>query len=60
MTVFVATSKRFYAEAEKLVQRLKDAGVKVHHPYFHLDPQEVDADPALKSSSSSPWSSSRE
>lgn len=49
MTVFVATSKRFYGEASKLVDRLKGSGIKVHHPYFHLDPQEVDADPAMKS-----------
>lgn len=49
MTVFVATSKRFYAEAEALVARLKDAGEKVHHPYFHLDPTKVDADADLKS-----------
>jgi hypothetical protein len=49
MTVFVATSKRFYEEAQDLVEKLKDAGVKVHHPYFHLDPGQVDADPDLKS-----------
>jgi len=49
MTVFVATSKRFYEEAQDLVEKLKDAGVKVHHPYFHLDPGQVDADADLKS-----------
>jgi len=49
MTVFVATSKRFYEEAQDLVNRLKNAGVKVYHPYFHLDPAEVDADAELKS-----------
>ena len=49
MTVFVATSKRFYEEAMELVNRLKNAGVKVYHPYFHLDPTEVDADAELKS-----------
>jgi nucleoside 2-deoxyribosyltransferase len=49
MTVFVATSKRFYEEAQDLVNRLKNAGVKVYHPYFHLDPTEVDADAELKS-----------
>jgi len=49
MTVFVATSKRFYGKAIKLVDRLKDAGVKVYHPYFHLNPDEIDADPGLKS-----------
>ena len=49
MIVFVATSNRYYNEAKKLVDRLKEAGLKVHHPYFHLDPKEVDADPALKS-----------
>ena len=49
MIVFVATSKRFYAEAKKLVEGLEDNGIKVYHPYFHLNPDEVDADPGLKS-----------
>ena len=49
MTVFVATSKRFYEEAQDLVNRLKNAGVKVYHPYFHLDPTEVVGDAELKS-----------
>jgi hypothetical protein len=29
MAVFVATSKRFYEKAAKLVERLKNAGAKV-------------------------------
>jgi hypothetical protein len=49
MIVFVATSKRFYAEAIKLVDRLSEAGAKVYHPYFHLNPDEIDSDPGLKS-----------
>jgi hypothetical protein len=49
MTIFVATSKRFYDEAEQLVERIKACDVMVHHPYFHLDPTEVDADPEYKS-----------
>lgn len=49
MTVFVATSKRFYEEALEFVKRLKDCGVTVYHPYFHLDSSAVDADPELKS-----------
>ena len=49
MTVFVATSKRFYEEAKVLVDRLKNAGEQVHHPYFDLDPAEIDGDPKLKS-----------
>jgi hypothetical protein len=49
LTVFVATSKRFYGEALQFVKRLKGSGVTVHHPYFHLDTNEVDADPELKS-----------
>ena len=49
MTVFVATSKRFYDEAERLVERIKACNEMVHHPYFHLDPTEVDADPEYKS-----------
>ena len=35
MTVFVATSKRFYDEAEQVVERIKACNVMVHHPYFH-------------------------
>jgi hypothetical protein len=49
LTIFVATSKRFYEEAIQLVRRLKDCGVTVHHPYFNLDPSAVDADPEFKS-----------
>jgi len=49
LIVFVATSKRFYEEALQFVKRLKDCGVTVHHPYFHLDSNAVDADPELKS-----------
>ena len=49
MTVFLATSKRFYEEAIRLVEHLERLGVKVYHPYFHLDPKKIDADPELKS-----------
>jgi hypothetical protein len=49
MSVFVATSKRFYDEAEQFVERIKACDVMVHHPYFHLDPTAVDADPDYKS-----------
>jgi hypothetical protein len=49
MTVFVATSKRFYDEAERIVERIKACDVMVHHPYFHIDPTVVDADPDYKS-----------
>ena len=49
MTVFVATSKRFYDEAERLVERIKACDVMVYHPYFHLKPSVVDADPDYKS-----------
>jgi hypothetical protein len=49
LTIFVATSKRFYDEAIQIVSRLKECGVRVHHPYFHLDPNAVDGDPELKS-----------
>jgi hypothetical protein len=49
LIIFLATSKRFYEEAKPLVDRLKNCGVTVYHPYFHLDFSEVDADPELKS-----------
>jgi hypothetical protein len=48
-TVFVATSKRFYKEAEQVVRRLRDCGLMVFHPYFHLDPVAIDSDPDRKS-----------
>ena len=48
MAVFIATSKRFYTEAKRLVSELREAGVQVHHPYFDLDPHTVDSDPDLK------------
>ena len=48
-TVFVATSKRFYREAEQVVRRLRDIELTVFHPYFHLDPRDIDADPSKKS-----------
>jgi nucleoside 2-deoxyribosyltransferase len=34
LTVFVATSKRFYPEAKPICERLKAAGLQVFHPYF--------------------------
>jgi len=49
MTVFVATSKRFYQEAERIVGQFQDLGLTVFHPYFHLNPRDIDADPAKKS-----------
>lgn len=49
MIVFVATSKRFYKEAARVVRRLEASGVATFHPYFQLDPGAVDADPDLKS-----------
>lgn len=59
MIIFVATSKRFYGEAIKLVNHLKDTRVKVHHPYFDLNPEEVDADPELKSKGRLTWQALR-
>jgi hypothetical protein len=48
MAVFIATSKRFYPEAKRLVSKLRAAGVRVHHPYFDLDSDAVDSDPDVK------------
>lgn len=48
MAVFVATSKRFYERAKRMVERLERCGVIVYRPYFELDAPTVDADPRLK------------
>ena len=47
--VFVASSKQFYPQAESIVARLKAHGVRVFHPYFHLDHQVLERDPDIKS-----------
>ena len=47
--IFVASSKQFYPQAESIVARLKADGVRVFHPYFHLDQQSLDSDPDAKS-----------
>ena len=48
-TIFVASSKQFYPSAESIVARLKAKGVRVFHPYFHLDHKALERDPAVKS-----------
>jgi hypothetical protein len=47
--VFIASSKQFYPLAESIVARLKASGVRVFHPYFHLDHQAIERDPNIKS-----------
>ncbi len=48
MTVFVATSRRFYAEAEVLCRELRGAGHTVYQPFFDRDQAALEADPELK------------
>ena len=48
MTVFVATSKRFYAEAAALCDEIRAAGHTVYHPFFDRDQEAIEADPELK------------
>ena len=48
MTVFVATSKRFYAEAAVLCDDIRAAGHMVYHPFFDRDQDSIEADPELK------------
>ena len=48
MKVFVATSKRFYAEAAVLCDDIRAAGHMVYHPFFDRDQDSIEADPALK------------
>lgn len=48
MTVFVATSKRFYSEAAALCDEIRAAGHTVYHPFFDRDPESIEADPEMK------------
>jgi hypothetical protein len=48
MTIFIATSKRFYSEAESIVERLKRRNLTVYHPYFDLDAEIIETDPDIK------------
>ena len=48
MTVFVATSKRFYAEAAALCGEIRAAGHTVYHPFFDRDQKSIEADPEVK------------
>jgi nucleoside 2-deoxyribosyltransferase len=48
LTVFIATSRRFYPEAEALCEVLRGCGVRVFHPYFDRDARAIEADPELK------------
>lgn len=48
LTVFIATSRRFYPEAEALCEVLRGCGVRVFHPYFDRDHRAIEADPSLK------------
>lgn len=48
MTVFVATSKRFYAEAAALCDEIRAAGHTVYHAFFDRDQDSIEADPELK------------
>ena len=47
-TLFVATSRRFYPEAEVLCDALRARGWRVFHPYFDRDQALIEGDPALK------------
>jgi nucleoside 2-deoxyribosyltransferase len=46
-TIFIASSKKFYPQAESIVNRLKASGLRVFHPYFHLEA--LERDPHTKS-----------
>jgi hypothetical protein len=48
--IFIASSKQFYPQAESIVARLKANALRVFHPYFHLDHDALERDPAAKSS----------
>ncbi len=48
MTVFVAASKRFYAEASAFCDEICAASHTVYHPFFDRDQDAIEADPALK------------
>jgi hypothetical protein len=48
MTIFVATSKRFYPEAQSLCQRIEGRGYRTFHPFFERDQAAIEADPSVK------------
>ena len=48
LTVFIATSRRFYMQAEALCEVLRARGHRVFHPYFDRDARAIEADPELK------------
>ncbi len=48
--IFVASSRRFYPQAESIVTRLKAQALRVSHPYFDLDHDALERDPDAKTS----------
>lgn len=48
MAIFVATSKRFYPEAERLCHDIEAHGHRTYHPFFERDQATIEADPAVK------------
>jgi hypothetical protein len=48
LTVFIATSRRFYMQAEAFCEVLRARGHRVFHPYFDRDARAIEADPELK------------
>jgi hypothetical protein len=48
MNIFIATSKKFYPEAQLLVERIKRSNWKIYHPYFGLNLEEVENNPETK------------
>ena len=48
MIVFVATSKQFYKDAEKLCGDIEALGHRTYHPFFERDQAAIEADPAVK------------
>jgi nucleoside 2-deoxyribosyltransferase len=48
VTVFVASSKKFYQDARRLCDSLRASGYRVFHPYFDRDQDAIERDPHVK------------
>lgn len=48
MTIFLATSKKFYPQVKQLIERIRKPGLTIYHPYFDFDPDQIEQDEHMK------------